>query len=45
MGQTKEPDQNKVSMRICPKCAKAFYALESECATCYFCGTPVAEFD
>jgi hypothetical protein len=45
MGQTKEPDKRKVSIRICPKCAKAFYALESECATCCFCGTPVAEFD
>lgn len=43
MGQHKESDQKRVAIRICPKCAKAFYALEIENATCCFCGTPVAE--
>lgn len=38
MGRKKEPEQNRVAIRICPECAKAFLALESEDAACGFCG-------
>lgn len=42
MGQTRETDRNRVAIRICPKCAKAFFALESEDAVCVFCGMAAA---
>lgn len=44
MGQIKEYDQSLIAVRICPTCAKAFFALENEIATCDFCGTPITEF-
>lgn len=44
MGHNKEAAPDTVGVRICPKCSKAFFAHEDECATCYLCGTPVAEF-
>lgn len=43
MGQLKEFDENKVAIRVCPKCERAFYALGAESATCTFCGAPVTE--
>lgn len=43
MGQLKDLDHNKVSIRICPNCKRAFYSLGGEDAVCSFCGTPVTE--
>jgi len=42
MGQIRETERNRVAIRICPICAKAFFALESEDAVCGFCGTRAA---
>lgn len=43
MGQFKEAEENKVAIRVCPKCARAFYALGGGSVACTFCGAPVAE--
>jgi len=43
MGQFKDLDKNKVFIRVCPKCARAFYAFGSDSVACTFCGVPVAE--
>lgn len=43
MGQLKDLDHNKVAIRICPNCKRAFYSLGGEDAVCSFCGTPVTE--
>ncbi len=42
MGQTRETEEHCAAIRICPICAKAFFALESENAVCGFCGTHMA---
>lgn len=43
MGHKKESGQDRADVRVCPKCAKAFFTLDDECATCCFCETPVNE--
>lgn len=43
MGQFKDAEEKKVTIRVCPKCARAFYALGGDRVACTFCGTPVAE--
>lgn len=43
MGQFKDTDENKVSIRVCPKCARAFYALGGGSVACTFCAAPVVE--
>lgn len=43
MGQYKDLDQNKVAIRVCPQCERAFYSLDEDDAACTYCGTPVTE--
>lgn len=43
MGQFSEFDGDRVAIRVCPRCEKAFYALGTQGATCSFCGKPVTE--
>lgn len=43
MGHFKDLDQNKVAIRVCPKCERAFFSLDAEDAACTFCGAQVTE--
>lgn len=45
MGHFKDKDfeENKVAIRVCPKCARAFYALGEDSVACTFCGAPVVD--
>lgn len=43
MAQFKDHNDNRVAIRVCPKCARAFYALGGDSVACTFCGTPVID--
>jgi ribosomal protein S27E len=43
MGQLKDFEEKKVAIRVCPNCARAFYALGGDSVTCTFCGTSFVE--
>jgi len=43
MAQFNDCQDNKVAIRVCPKCARAFYALGGDSVACNFCGAPVVD--
>lgn len=43
MASSSNRNDNKVAIRVCPECERAFYALDEESAVCTFCGIPVVD--